>query len=301
MQDRLTSLCTECGLRQPEGPACRRCRHVALADLRTPGGAADALRVFEQRTRTKHAKRLMRATPAARRAWWTFGLGGLGTSSPVLLISLASGAPTALAVAAGFFGVSAAIGAAWRQLSPMGLVGRPQQRELLEQAEAMVRATKRDVAPWPSWSGPSFVEVRGTIVGSEAASPFGTMALAERIVGELDGQPLDDAWAGGTTWRLTNPGAQDVEVELEAGVYLDATPAPSPSLSTGSAEARGYLAARGLSTPAEDVGSLRVAALHTGTAVRITGVRRIEPRPDGYRGTKDVTVIGGPLRVTWEP
>jgi hypothetical protein len=297
VQDRLTSLCVECGLRQPEGPACRRCRYLQLADLRTPGGAADAIRAFEQRTRTKHAKRLMRETPAARRAWWTFGLGGVGASSPVWIVALAMGTPAALAFAASSFAASAAIGAAWRQLSPMGLVGRPQQRELLEQADALVRATKREVLPWPSWPSPKFREVRGTLVGTEAASPFGTLALAERIVGELDGQPLDDAWVTGTEWTLRAPGAQDLEVDLEAGVHLDLTPEPA-DLEMRSPAARAYLAARGFSSLTQAPEALRTAALRTGAEVRITGVQRIEPRPDGYRGTKDVTVIGGPLRVS---
>ena len=275
-------------MRQPAGPACLACRG-RLADLVDFESRKEALLAFRASFAERESRRLARNTSSVRGAPLAFATGASIVLTVSLGIPLAALSPLAVvAVGAASATGGFALGSALRALSPRFLLGKDARRQIdREVRELAERSLPITTATPPTRDGS--VVVAGRIAGTPALSPFSDEpVLAARLVGEVQGRQIDDAWFA--------PGEISFDrasVDRRQVLSLAWIGAASPSVVLRGALAPdvrarldAYLLERGIEV-ADDT-PLSLTVVRVGDSVRARGTPAPRQVSDGYRGQVEV-------------
>lgn len=239
------------------------------------------------------ARRLYRKASSAKKGLAGFLAGGAATlgggfwlaaTEPLLLLG-----PGAVAL------LCAALGAGWYWRSPRTLVGRLDRDRLDHEVEILERQALPPIDPLPLPEHPcdGAQTLTGEVVAPTVPDPLFAPgpAVAERVVGEATGGPIDDARVSAFDLRVGPDDVVRIEpdgwvVDIPCDADVDLEPAP------GSAQGE-YLDARGARTARASV-RLRTGHVAPGHRVTVEGLVEDRAVPGGYRGSKVVRRVGGP-------
>ncbi len=303
MHDRLTSFCATCGLRQPAGARCIRCRS-ALADLVPFESRKEALLAFRAAYVERAQVRLAREASSVRAAPTAFATGASVVLTVSLGIPLAAMSPLAVvALAAASATGGFALGAALRSFSPRFLLGKDARERIAREVTSLAeRSLPITTAPIPEPVEGS-ITVVGRIAGTPALSPFSDEPLlAARVVGEVQGRQIDDAWIA--PGEISFDRATVERRQILSIAWIEAAPIALLSLSALSADARArldaYLIERGLEVG--DDTTLSLLVVRVGDSARVRGRPATRQISDGYRGVVDVVdVVDAVIEVAAPP
>ena len=288
MHDRLTSFCATCGVRQPAGPACLACRG-ALADLVDFESRKEALLAFRASFAERQARRLARDTSSVRGAPLAFAAGASVVLTMSLGIPLAAVSPLALvAIGASSAAGGFALGSALRALSPRFLLGKDARRQIDREVRALAERSLPITTATPPTRGGSIV-VAGRIAGTPALSPFSDEpVLAARLVGEVQGRQIDDAWFAPGEISFDRASVDRRQILSLAWIEAASPSVVLPSALAPDLRARldAYLLERGLEVAGDT--PLSLTAVRVGDSVRVRGTPAPRQVSDGYRGQIEV-------------
>jgi hypothetical protein len=255
-------------------------------DLRIPDARYEALHAYRTAFVAREATRLARQTPSVRRSPLAFAAG----SAIVLAVPLAL--PLALVGGAAAFAagtlVSAAggyaLGSAIRMASPHFLLGKAARLGIDREVREMAEQSLPVVVPAASPLAPGQVVTTAPLLGTPAPSPFGDEpVLAARLVGEVNGRKIDDAWFSPHEVFIEGASVERRQVLSLAWIEAPAAATLQRGMLSRAASQRldAYLLERGLEV-ADDT-SLTVTIVRAGDLARVRGTPVPRFVSDGYR------------------
>ncbi len=291
MHDQLTRFCPRCGLRQAAASACVSCAAGSLVDLRDDAARTDALRAYRTAYVTREASALARKVPSVRRAPLAFAAGSaIVLAVPLgLPLSIVGGVAAVAGVAAASAAGGFALGSAIRAVAPQFLLGKDQrlgiEREVHELAERVLPMHVVHAPPAQATQR----TMTGVLAGTPATSPFGDEPLlAARLVGDLSGRVLDDAWIAPGEISFVGKSLEHRQVLSIAWLEVPSTTTLRPGMLSREARARldAYLLERGVE--AADDTLLTLAVVRAGDSARVRGTPLRRAISDGYRGQLEI-------------
>lgn len=291
VHDQLTRFCPRCGLRQAAASACVSCAAGSLADLRDDAARADALRAYRTAYVTREASALARKVPSVRRAPLAFAAGSaIVLAVPLgLPLSIVGGVAAVAGVAAASVAGGFALGSAIRAVAPHFLLGKDQRlgidREVRELAERVLPMHVVHAPPAQATQ----TTMTGVLAGTPTTSPFGDEPLlAARLVGDVSGRVLDDAWIAPGEISFAGKSLEHRQVLSIAWLEVPSTTTLRPGMLSREARARldAYLLERGVE--AADDTPLTLAVVRAGDSARVRGTPLRRAISDGYRGQIEI-------------